>query len=72
MVKLLLEEGISPDTYDELGDTLLILAIEHRHNNIVRLLLEHGANKNMISSNGVLPIDIAKKKGNRKVILMLE
>lgn len=47
-------------------------AIEKGHNNIAELLLEHGANANIISKFLKTPYSIAKEKGNDYVINLIE
>lgn len=58
-IKDYLSAGKSPDAIDFRGFSLLQIAIEHQHPEIVKLLLEAGANPNLIDRFGTTPISRA-------------
>ncbi len=49
--KYLVENGVNPNTYNSIGLTLLMMAASCNHENIVKLLLQYGANVNAKSDN---------------------
>ena len=53
-------------------DTPLILAAAKEHEKVVKVLLENGADKDIINKFGDMALDIAEEKGNKKVIELLE
>ncbi len=55
-IRSYLSAGNSPDAIDFRGFSVLQIAIEHSHPEIVRLLLEGGANPNLIDRFGTTPI----------------
>lgn len=55
-IKGYLSAGNNPDAADFRGFSLLHLAIEHFHPEIVKLLLAAGANPNLVDRKGVTPI----------------
>lgn len=77
IVKELLETtNISVNHTNNLGWTTLIEAIilndgKERQQEIVRLLLEYGANPNMPDKYGVSPLTLAKEKGYQKIVDLL-
>ena len=56
-----LEDGFAP----------LHVACENGHVEIVKLLLQEGANKNQISKEGSTPLSLACKFGHREVVSVL-
>jgi len=54
--KKLVNAGFDVNTKDSLGETALHLAVEHGNLEIVRLLLERGADVNAKNKNGLTPI----------------
>lgn len=48
----LLEAGFTPNLTNDRGDTLLILAAYHCHEECVRLLLAHGADHGRVNDQG--------------------
>ena len=77
VVKLLLEKtNVKVNHINKLGWTALLEAIVlsnggKSQQEIVRLLLAHGANKNIADKNGVTPIEHAKKKGFKELVNIL-
>lgn len=47
-------------------------AVSYKHIDIVRLLLEHGADQTLKNDNGDSALDIARRIGNQEVIALLE
>lgn len=61
----LLKAGISPDTRLEGADaTVLMLAVDRGHTEIVKTLLENGANASATDATGLSPLEIAVNQGN--------
>lgn len=59
VVSLLLKDGADPNIQNDKGETALHLVCQHpmRDPPIARLLLTHGANRNIHTTDGKLPID---------------
>lgn len=49
--------GADPDGVDDDGWSALVIACLKRHNGVVKLLLEHGANPNLMDGKGHLPLN---------------
>ncbi len=47
-----LDAGLTPDLTDAKGDTLLVLAAYHEHEETVRVLLAHGADHGRVNDKG--------------------
>ncbi|MGM3277296.1 ankyrin repeat domain-containing protein [Ralstonia sp. 24A2] len=76
VVKTLLEAGVDPDHINNLGWTGLLEAIllsdgGPRHQQIVRLLIDHGANVNLADNKGVTPLQHARERGQKAIADML-
>jgi ankyrin repeat protein len=54
-ISLLLEAGLDPNSIGDMGETPLHYAYSFDHNDVVKILLEHGANPNIRSEFGLLP-----------------
>ena len=54
------------------GVTAMWMASQNGHTEIVRLLLEYGADVNIKAKNGKTSLRIAKQKGNTQIIELLE
>jgi len=77
VVKELLKTKIDIDHVNRLGWTCLLEAIllsdgGPRHQEIVRLLVEAGANVNRADSNGVTPLQHARKRGFKAIAAILD
>lgn len=76
-VKLLLEAGVDPDHVNRLGWTGLLEAIllsdgGPRHQEIVALLIAHGADVNLPDGDGVSPLTHARQRGHTATARLLE
>ncbi|MGE5341629.1 MAG: ankyrin repeat domain-containing protein [Candidatus Omnitrophota bacterium] len=71
IAKMLLNVGANPNILEGEGVTPLVEAVEKENVELVQLLLKHGAKVDM---KGLVykPLEIAKKKGNIKMIKLLE
>ncbi len=72
-VECLLKAGTESNVCDGEGKTSLILAIEHGHTQIVRMLLDHNADIKFYKYEGVTrnPLIIAAKKGSVDIVKLL-
>lgn len=72
VIGLLLRHHAKPTIMDSNGHTALHVAAFHKDTEgLLALLLEHGADVNAKSDEGVYPIDLAKEQGNTAVIDVL-
>ena len=77
MVQVLLDYGLDANTQDSLGSTPLNFALEYRSNTIdprvVRLLLDHGANPNILAriQQGNTPLHRASRSGRIEIVRLL-
>ena len=76
-VGALLETPIAVDHINRLGWTALLEAIilgdgGPRHTEVVRLLVEAGADVNLADGSGVTPLAHARQRGYREIIAILE
>ena len=74
---LLSESDVDVDHVNDLGWTALLEAIllsdgGPRHQEIVRLLIEHGADVDLADADGVRPLTHARARGQREVVGLLE
>ncbi|NPA12901.1 MAG: hypothetical protein GXO45_02815 [Aquificae bacterium] len=67
-VKLAIAKGADVNAQDENGGTALHWAVFYEYEDIVKLLLMHGANPYIKDKNGITPIDVARI--NRKVFML--
>lgn len=77
VIRELLKTDIKLDHVNRLGWTALLEAIilgdgGPRHTEVVRLLIEAGANINIADSGGVTPLAHAKRRGQTQIIKLLE
>ena len=76
-VKLLLATAIDKDHVNNLGWTALLEAVilgdgGEAHQEIVRMLLDAGADASIADDDGVTPLAHAREKGHRAMVQMLE
>ncbi|HEY9319089.1 MAG TPA: ankyrin repeat domain-containing protein [Achromobacter sp.] len=77
VVKTLLQAGVDPNHVNRLGWTGLLEAIilsdgGPRHQQIVALLIEGGADVNLADGDGRTPIAHARQRGQREMVQLLE
>lgn len=77
MVKLLVTTDIDIDDVNHLGWTALLEAIVlsdggPRHQQIVQILVDAGANVNIADKDGVTPLQHARQKGFQEIVKILE
>ncbi|GJL80248.1 MAG: hypothetical protein NPINA01_32370 [Nitrospinaceae bacterium] len=77
VVKTLLETKVDIDHINHLGWTALLEAVilgdgGPRHQEIVQLLADAGANVNIVDNDGVSPIQHARQKGFKEIVKILE
>jgi uncharacterized protein len=74
MTKLLIEKGSMIDGLDAYGNTPLGRAVftSRGHGQVIKLLLDAGADKEIKNSHGLSPMDLAKSIGNYDVKRFLE
>lgn len=77
VVKILLEKtNVKVNHINKLGWTALLEAIvlsngDKNQQEIVKLLLAHGADKNIADKNGITPLEHAKKRGFKELVTLL-
>ena len=77
IVERLLQTKIEVDHVNRLGWTALLEAIilgggDRRHTQVVRLLVDAGANFRIADSEGVTPLTHARRRGYTEMIALLE
>jgi hypothetical protein len=72
LMKRMLECGAQPDAKDERGVTPLMLAVEGKRKNIVRFLLEEGADASTLSAAGESALSLAEKLRDRDMLASLK
>ena len=77
IVRELLRTPIRIDHVNRLGWTALLEAVilgsgGQRHTEVVRLLVDAGANVNLADRDGVSPLAHARRRGHRDIIQILE
>src|ERR1051325_1833617 len=74
IVKVLLENGARVDPVDTFGNTPLWVAVMNTLSrlDVVRRLVESGADPNRKNQAGVAPIDIAKQSGRNDIVAVLQ
>jgi ankyrin repeat protein len=70
-IEELLENGGDPDTADENGRTLIMLATEAGHADVLQSLLAAGANPNLKGTKGESAIELAVRSGDEGMVGML-
>ena len=67
----LLGMGLPPNLRNDKGDTLLMLASYHGHADLARLLIEHGADREVANDRGQTPLAAAAYQGDRAMVQLL-
>jgi len=70
--KILFEAGAALDQRDTRGWTALHYGVHHRRPEIIRLLLEYGADKNAMTYSGLTPLLYATLKGHTELEQLFE
>ena len=72
-MQLLLTKGAAPNVPDSLGYTPLMHAVltENSSVELVKLLLDHGADAKLKAKDGLTALAFAKRKGWNEVIALL-
>jgi ankyrin repeat protein len=68
MLAAVIDKGVPPNLRNDKGDSLVMLAAYHGHDDAVRTLLERGADPNMRNNNGQTPLAGAAFKGFKSII----
>lgn len=72
IIKLLLNAGVDIDIRDSFGgNTPLIYAIEKKYTEVVKLLIEYGADVNYENKKGKKPLNYAISSGKNEIIKLL-
>lgn len=71
LADLLLQNGADVDLKDRSGRTALMYAVTHASSFMVRLLLDAGADTSIKNKQGVTVTDLAKRRGNERIISLL-
>ena len=72
IVQYLIENGYCDiNDYDDLGNTALIIATKYEKVDVLRVLIELGANKNLTDDTGKTAYDYAVETGNQEIIDLL-
>lgn len=66
-----LAERLPPNLRNEQGDSLLILAAYHGHREVVRLLLEAGADTEIVNDRGQTALGAAAFRGDASIVQSL-
>jgi hypothetical protein len=72
IIRWALNNGVSPNVSDEMGETPLMRAAAKAHIEIVKLLLVHGAGPTQRSRFGQTAEEIARANGNEEVVALLQ
>lgn len=70
-VRLLLDQGVSPNAKDTFKRSALHIATSQNFIDLVRLLLEYGANPNQLDSIGNTPLHLASCTRHLEVVTLL-
>ncbi len=70
-IKVLLDEGISPDYQGMFDITPLFIASRNGYTEVVRVLLDAGADVNLESSAGCTPLHAASDRGDIEAVKLL-
>ena len=65
--EILLQIGADPNAHGEYGNTPLLEALYRRHYGFIKLLLSHGASKELKNDDGESPMDLLKLENDPKL-----
>lgn len=71
IAELLLKHGAEVNAIQQGGWTPLHEAALHGHEEMIKLLLEFGANKTIKKDNGEIPLDVALQRNHLHVVTLL-
>lgn len=72
-VQTILEKGVSINSQDELNRTALFFAAQQGHTDLVKLLLDRGADPNIVGTGkGLTPLKVAEAKGFTEIVDLLK
>lgn len=69
IVKMLLDEGAEVNTRD---DAPLMRAVQRGDEELVKLLLDRGAEVAVVNKRNKTPLSLATKKGNKNIITLIQ
>lgn len=67
----LLAQGVAVDARDDGGNTALMLAVTHRQAQVVRKLLDSGADASLVNASGLTALQLAKQQGFADIVQLL-
>lgn len=70
-IKALIRAGIDVNSYIGPEDTILLLAIKHRRNEALKVLIDYGANVDGKNGWNITPLIEATIQGNKEIVEML-
>lgn len=70
-LRILLDAGVSPNTRDVEGKTILHYLVYQGHFNLVKYFLNRGSDPNIKDNDGVTPLHLAAQEQNRRIAELL-
>ena len=67
----LLAQGVAVDARDDGGNTALMLAVTHRQAQVVRKLLDSGADASLVNASGLTALQLAKQQEFTDIVQLL-
>ena len=71
-VQKLLAQGVAINTRDDKGNTALILAVTYRQPNVVRILLDRGADPALVNNEGMTALRLASQMEMPEMVQLLQ
>ncbi|WP_457621183.1 ankyrin repeat domain-containing protein [Persephonella sp.] len=72
LLQLAIAKGADINTTDDRGGTALHWAVYYGHEDIVKILLLHGANPFLEDKNGISPYRLAQIKGKSEILDLID